>query len=77
MSDKEANKLIADLRTRNIDLGLMTEQRNSRDEKIKSLNILLANEKAIVKRIESIIDTQGKEINRLRTRTLWQRIRNK
>ncbi len=77
MSDKEANKLIADLRTRTIDLGLMTEQRNSRDEKIKSLNILLANEKSIVKRREAEISNQLDIIHILKSRNLWQRIRNK
>ena len=77
MTDSKANQLIADLRQRTIELSVMTEQSNNRDEKIKSLNILLTNEKAIVKRRESTIDTQLQELHRLRTRNLWQRILNK
>ena len=77
MTDSKANQLIADLRQRTIELSVMTEQMFFRAEKIKSLNILLTNEKAIVKRRESTIDTQLQELHRLRTRNLWQRILNK
>ena len=77
MTDSKANQLIADLRQRTIELSVMTEQRNSRDEKIKSLNILLTNEKSIVKRRQEDLDNYVKELKRLKSRNLWQRIRNK
>ena len=77
MTDSKGNQLIADLRQRTIELSVMTEQRNSRDEKIKSLNILLANEKSIVKRREAEISNQLDIIHILKSRNLWQRIRNK